>query len=100
MSIKHVAAALAVTLAACAPTPTGESPKIGAVGVIGTPFLVAFKIPLCAATVALAGPVTAVAQIASAPTSDNFSSSYDHAVIGGLEQSIEDNCGPPYVVTP
>jgi hypothetical protein len=88
-------------LAACGTTPTGEPAPGGVVTAVGTPFLVAFKIPICAATVALAAPISALAQIASPPPSDrNYYANYNVELRAGLEDSIRENCGPPYAVTP
>jgi hypothetical protein len=86
-----LAVVLALALGGCADSrPT--SPGSTALSVIGTPFLLAFKIPTCIVSAALAAPLAGAAELAR--TSQAFS----------LEQSLgdglESNCGPPYVVSP
>jgi len=94
--------ALAVTLAlaGCASTPPPDqaaaspppSPGRTAVNIIGTPFLIAFKIPVCAITAVVAGAIAGAAQLGSA----SGAASVDQA----LGEGLETNCGPPYVVDP
>ncbi len=94
-----VLAALAVSaLGGCAAQPgdTGTPTSGGAavLTAIGTPFLIAFKLPLCAATIAAAGPLGATATLV--PPEDTLG----QEVRQGLADSIDENCGPPYAVTP
>jgi len=60
-----------------------------------TPFLIAFKIPACVATVAISGPAAALQQLA-APTEDGLQPDIRPALDAGIVQ----NCGPPYAVAP
>jgi hypothetical protein len=82
---------LALALCGCASAPP-QSPGSTALSVIGTPFLLAFKIPVCIVSAALAAPLAGAAELAR--TNQAY----------GIEQSLgdglEDNCGPPYVVGP
>jgi hypothetical protein len=98
------AALLSLVLAGCAAAPPGNSPQTPSpVSVIGTPFLIALKIPFCIATVAVAGPVAAVAQIADPwpPVSALYGSGDPYRdVRRGLDDGIARNCGPPYAITP
>ena len=95
-------AALAIlvplVLAACAArshdpaaaAPTTESTVLSA---IGTPFLIAFKIPLCVATVLVAGPASGATAVI--PPEDNPQQAIARQV---LADGLKDNCGPPYAV--
>jgi class 3 adenylate cyclase len=69
--------------------------RIDAVSAVGTPFLIAFKIPVCAATLVVAGPAAALQQLA-APNQDGLQPDIRAALDAGIDQ----NCGPPYVVAP
>ncbi len=88
----------AASLGACAATPdNGGAQMTGGQAVltaIGTPFLIVAKVPLCALTIVAAGPVGATASLV--PPSDPLG----HDVRQGLADGIDQNCGPPYVVTP
>lgn len=88
--------ALAFFLAGCAaPPPPPPAQPVSPVSIIGTPFLIAFKIPACVATVAIAGPAAALQQLA-APTEDGLQPDIRPA----LDAGINANCGPPYAVLP
>src|SRR5260370_11452808 len=63
-----------------------------ALSVIGTPFLVAFKIPVCVVSAAVAAPLAGVAELAG-----TFQGNLLEADLG---DGLESNCGPPYVLTP
>jgi hypothetical protein len=80
-------------LSGCASSPPAES--VSASSVIGTPFLIALKVPVCAATVAIAGPAAALQQLA-APSEDGLQPDIRPA----LDAGVDENCGPPYVVEP
>jgi hypothetical protein len=97
--MKGISAAILVAmLGACAQAPGDGSTQIdGGAAVltaIGTPFLIAAKVPLCALTLAVAGPVGATASLV--PPTDPLG----HDVRQGLADGIDQNCGPPYAVTP
>lgn len=81
-------------LAGCAAPPPSAQP-VSPVTVVGTPFLIALKIPACVATVAIAGPAAALQQLA-APTQDRLQPDIRPV----LDAGIYDNCGPPWEVLP
>ena len=79
---------LACLVGGCATqAPPGQS---GAAAAVGTPFLIAFKIPVCAVTVALAAPLAGATGLAPSEQSQRIRADLD----AGLVQ----NCGPPYVL--
>ena len=86
--------ALAILLPGCA-APPPPAQQASAVSVIGTPFLIALKVPACVATLAIAGPAAALQQMA-APTEDRLHPDIRPA----LDAGIDANCGPPYYVLP
>jgi hypothetical protein len=83
--------ALALALTNCASTPPPRPGKT-ALSVIGTPFLLAFKIPVCVVSAAVAAPLAGAAELANTYQA----ASLEEALGDGLES----NCGPPYVVAP
>jgi hypothetical protein len=95
-----LALVLALALAGCASaSPPGQatvspppSPGRTALSIISTPFLIAFKIPVCIISAVMAGALVGAAQLGS--TSDAAS------VEQALGEGLETNCGPPYVVDP
>jgi hypothetical protein len=82
-----------VFVTGCASSPPQQS--VSASSVVGTPFLVALKVPVCAATLAIAGPASALQQLA-APTEDGLQPDIRPA----LDAGVDENCGPPYLVEP
>ena len=106
MRTQALAALFALSMASCASGPsnytagpapaTPPSPAARAgetvVSLVGTPFLLAFKIPVCAATVAIAGPLAAAFALTDGSNARNA-----QRVLG---EGIASNCGPPYVFTP
>jgi hypothetical protein len=72
-------------------TTTTTPPSI--MSVVGTPFLIAFKIPVCIASVVIAAPIAGASAL-TPPAPDKI------ALRDDLERGTEANCGPPYVVTP
>lgn len=86
-----LALVLALALAGCASAPP-SSPGRTALSVIGTPFLIAFKIPVCVVSAALAAPLAGAAELAGT----SQAASLEQSLADGLER----NCGPPYVVAP
>jgi hypothetical protein len=94
MMIRLGGLAFALFLAGCAEPPPPPEP-VSALSAFGTPFLIAFKIPACVATVAIAGPAAALQQLA-APNQDGLQPDIRPALDAGIGQ----NCGPPYVVSP
>jgi hypothetical protein len=89
-------------LAACVEAPQSATPQamsqpapgVSALSVIGTPFLVALKIPVCILTVAVAGPVAGLSVLADPSGPDGADTRRQ------LNDGIVENCGPPYVVAP
>jgi hypothetical protein len=106
MPRKILVALLVLALAACATSkgPSASNEGAGsassgssasasgwAVAIIGTPFVLGFKTAVCAATVAVAGPIAGILALGADP--------YDR----GLEilgDGVAQNCGGPYVVSP
>jgi hypothetical protein len=89
-----VALAAVLLLAGCAASPPpGE--RISYVSAIGTPFYLAAKVPVCAATLVIAVPVSALQGLA-APNNDGLQPDFRP----GLDAGIQENCGPPYVLPP
>jgi hypothetical protein len=86
------ASLLAASLAGCASGPAAPDPRQTFVSVVGTPFLIAFKIPVCAASVALAAPLGGATGLA--PTAEAWEIRRD------LDRGLTQNCGPPYVLSP
>lgn len=62
---------------------------------VGTPFYIAFKIPVCVATVAIAAPLAGLAGLSDPP---EYAAGNDPRPT--LDYGIRRNCGPPYVLTP
>jgi hypothetical protein len=85
-------------LGACS-TPTNPPDSAGntqptasttVLSVIGTPFLILAKIPICAATLAVVAPATGMSEVVT-----------DGAQARRvLADGLSSNCGPPYVVAP
>ena len=94
MRSNTMAAILALALAGCANSPEPPRANENFVSVIGTPFLIAFKIPTCVATIAIAAPIAGAWQLAS--RGDVF---YQPDLRRELDDGVIQNCGPPYVVT-
>lgn len=60
---------------------------------VGTPFLLAFKTVVCAASVAVAAPIAGLVALSQPRW---YSAEAQHSLGDGLAQ----NCGPPYVLSP
>jgi hypothetical protein len=75
-----------------APQPAGTPPRPGEtfLAVIGTPFLIAFKIPVCVASAAIAAPIAGAASLAGS----------GREARRALGEGLEQNCGPPYILSP
>jgi hypothetical protein len=94
---------LAMGLVGCT-TPQGAQGGSGTfVSIVGTPFLVALKIPVCVTTVAIGGPIAAASMVAQ-PSAEEITLAHDPDPERHLRRTINDglveNCGPPYVLTP
>ncbi len=81
-------------LSGCAEPPPPPQP-VSVISAVGTPFLIALKVPACVATVAIAGPAAASQQLA-APNQDGLQPDIRPA----LDAGIAENCGPPDAVAP
>jgi hypothetical protein len=88
-----------MALAACAAAPPEAGAPPGRSGdgdkhlaVVGTPFLIALKIPVCVVSVAVAAPLAAGAAFGGPGSAQ--------AARSVLGEGIEQNCGPPYVLSP
>lgn len=89
---KAGAAVLIAALSACTVVegPPPGPPTAGPATVLGTPFLIAFKVPFCAATVAIAAPLAGLTGLA--PTLEAREMRRD------LDAGVAQNCGPPYAL--
>jgi hypothetical protein len=94
-SAKHRVALLVFVLglSGCAAAPPDQ--QASTVSAVGTPFLIGLKVPVCVATVLVAGPAAALQQLA-APNQDGLQPDIRPA----LDAGIDENCGPPDMVTP
>jgi hypothetical protein len=94
-SAKHriILLVLLSSLCSCAAPAPDERESVARA--VGTPFLIALKVPVCVATVLVAGPAAALQQLA-APDQDGLQPDIRPA----LDAGINENCGPPYVVPP
>jgi hypothetical protein len=81
---------LAGALAACAEPSPDAAAQFGSTA--GTPFMIAFKVPVCVITVLLSAPLVGASGLAE-PTPDTL------AVRNGLAEGMAQNCGPPYTLT-
>jgi hypothetical protein len=82
-------------LSGCAsPPPPGT--QISYASAVGTPFYIALKVPVCAATLVMAAPLGALQGLA-APSQQG---SLQPDLRPSLDAGIVDNCGPPYVLPP
>ena len=91
-----VIALLALLVAGCAAGPTTRQTNEAGAGdvflsALGTPFFLAVKVPVCVASAALAAPVAGLAALAP---------DRRHETRRKLGDGLEQNCGPPYVLTP
>jgi hypothetical protein len=75
------------------PPPMKSSPSAAgwAVSIIGTPFAIAFKTVVCAASLVVAAPVAGFLAFGVDPSGEGYQA---------LGDGIAQNCGPPYVVSP
>lgn len=83
--------ALSSNLYGCAAPPPDQ--QVSVASTVGTPFLIALKVPVCVATVLVAVPAAALQQLA-APNEDGLRPDIRPA----LDAGINENCGPAYVV--
>jgi hypothetical protein len=95
MRSKVAATLLTLALVGCAASPEAPRQQATFVSVVGTPLLIALKIPTCVVSIAIAGPLAGASQLAvSTSVIDEPSLRRD------LDKGLNHNCGPPYVVSP
>ena len=95
MRIKIIVSLLALALSGCVASPEGPRQQSTFISVVGTPFLIALKIPACVGSVAIAAPLAGASQLAeSTAVIDEPSLRRD------LDEGLVHNCGPPYAVSP
>ena len=103
MRVSGIGMLLAIGLAGCATPQDTQSGSGTFVSLIGTPFLVAFKIPVCATTIAISGPIAGASALAQ-PSAEEVTLAHDpdprRQLQRALNDSLVENCGPPYVITP
>jgi hypothetical protein len=84
-----------LTAAGAGPVPLTQQPSASpagwAVSIVGTPFALAFKTAVCAASLAIAAPIAGLLVLDPDPYSEG------HDILG---DGIANNCGPPYLVSP
>jgi hypothetical protein len=100
MSIKYAAAMLGLALLAGCTRASPDEPVAPVVtGAISTPFLIAFKAPFCAATLVVAGPITALAELASPPViaPGDYDGELNTQIRDEVVVGVRENCGPPYI---
>jgi hypothetical protein len=101
MSIKYAAvAALGLALVAGCTRASRDEPVAPVVtGAIGTPFLIALKAPFCAATLAVAGPITALTELAapSPIAPGDYDGAFNASIRDEVADGVRQNCGPPYI---
>lgn len=94
MRIKALATLLACLLTGCASASNGSNAPDEDntfVSVVGTPFYLAFKIPICVVSAAFAAPV--------AGASGFMDTRNAHELRRDLGEGLTQNCGPPYALT-
>jgi hypothetical protein len=98
MPMKRSMLLLMTILGACSSPPSAPDganaaqPSAASVvlSVLGTPFLIAAKIPVCTATLIVAAPVAGASEtVASGAMARQI-----------LADGVASNCGPPYLLTP
>jgi hypothetical protein len=101
MRTRTLAAALILALGGCASHDAGSG-DFGAISVFGTPILIGLKAGACAATIAIAAPITALTTL-TRPTTQlgavNADFDYNVQIRDYMDDGVDQNCGPPYVVT-
>ena len=100
-----LAALLALTLAGCVsppPSNTASRQPTGqqvALSVIGTPFYIAGKIPVCVVAATIAAPLAALSQLAGDYRYQG--EGYERIRLNDdLAEGLAFDCGPPYVLMP
>lgn len=94
MRLCHWAVLLTMPLGACAST-SGSDSGATTLGMIETPFRIAFQIPLCVGAAPLMAPGAAVSAVFPF-TDKSKDGSGGQLLVNGVTKA----CGPPYVATP
>ena len=103
MRVIAMAALIALAVAGCASTSAttgagssdpgaparGPSGGDWALSVVGTPFLLVFRTAVCASSLVLAAPISAMLALADSPEG-----------LDTLSDGLAQNCGGPYVLAP
>jgi hypothetical protein len=94
---------LTIGLAGCS-TPQGpQGGSGGFVSAVGTPFLIAMKIPVCVTSIAIGGPIAGASALTQ-PTAEEITLYHNPDPPLQLRRDINDsliaNCGPPYIIAP
>jgi hypothetical protein len=100
MPIKYAAAVLGLALLAGCTRASPDEPVAPVVtGAISTPFLIALKAPACAITLAVAGPITALSELAapSPITPGDYDGAFNAELRYEVVDGVRQNCGPPYI---
>jgi hypothetical protein len=100
MSLRYAVAALGLALLAGCSRASPDEPVAPVVtGAISTPFLIALKAPACAITLAVAGPITALSQLAApaSPAPGDYEGGLNAEIRGEVVDGVRQNCGPPYI---
>jgi hypothetical protein len=98
MQKQTLAMSLILLLGACATSPNppdaagNQQPTASTtvLSIIGTPFLIALKIPICAATLAVVAPAAGISETVT----DGAQARRVFA------DGLSSNCGPPYLLSP
>jgi uncharacterized lipoprotein len=94
MRSKIAAMLLTLALAGCAGSPEPPRQQATFISVVGTPLLIALKIPTCVGSIVIAAPLAAASQLAESSAID------ESALRRDLDDGLIHNCGPPYAVAP
>ncbi len=100
MSIKYAVAVLGLALLGACTRASPDEPTAPVVtGAVSTPFLIALKLPACAITLAVAGPITALSELAapSPVAPGDYDGVFNAELRGEVVDSVRQNCGPPYI---
>jgi len=62
--------------------------------IVGTPFLIIFKIPVCLVTAVVAAPLAGLSELPSTANTEGLD------MRNQLENGLAQNCGPPWTISP
>jgi len=77
-----------------APAPAAPASGPSFLSIVGTPFLIVMKIPVCVITAAVAAPLAGLSELPS----DGNTEGQD--MRDQLQNGLARNCGPPWTVSP